>query len=70
MLQQGNSALLLGDTGTGKTQIVKKLLNQLDQGWETGETVLSATTTAWQVQKYLETTIEKHKKGVYGPRNP
>lgn len=32
--------------------------------------VLSATTTSMQVQEYTESRLEKHKKGVYGPKNP
>jgi dynein heavy chain, axonemal len=72
LIKGSNPVLLLGDTGTGKTSVIKKLINNLTKasGWETGETVLSATTTACQVQKYFETCLEKHKKGVYGPKNP
>jgi dynein heavy chain, axonemal len=64
--------LMIGETGTGKTQGIKKFIGRLlDQGnWESGEIVLSATTTALQVQEYNESRLEKHKKGVYGPKNP
>jgi ABC-type Na+ transport system ATPase subunit NatA len=40
---------LLGETGTGKTQVIKKFTSilMLDKSkWEIGEMVLSATTTA------------------------
>jgi len=32
--------------------------------------VLSATATADNVINYLESRLEKHKKGVFGPKNP
>lgn len=44
--------LLLGETGTGKTQVIKKFISKLilnKSKWEIGEMVLSATTTAMQV---------------------
>lgn len=45
--------LVVGDTGTGKTRAIKKLMSQLigkraidgKYGWESGEMVLSATST-------------------------
>ena len=45
--------LIVGDTGTGKTRAIKKLISQLlgkitsegKYGWENGEMVLSATST-------------------------
>ena len=70
--------LVVGDTGTGKTRAIKKLISLLlkkqtsegKYGWESGEMVLSATSTPSQIQFYTESKLEKHKKGVYGPKNP
>lgn len=49
--------LIVGDTGTGKTRAIKKLISQLlakvssdgKYGWESGEMVLSATSTPQQI---------------------
>lgn len=71
LIQHSYSVLLLGETGTGKTSVIKKMLQQISlHKWETGEMVLSATSTAKSVQQYCESKLEKHKKGVYGPKNP
>jgi dynein heavy chain len=66
------NTLLVGDTGTGKTAAIKKFSASLitGRGWEGGEMVLSATATPAQIQSYMESKLEKHKKGVYGPMNP
>ena len=66
------NTLLVGDTGTGKTAAIKKFNSSLITagGWEGGEMVLSATATPVQIQSYMESKLEKHKKGVYGPMNP
>ena len=32
--------------------------------------VMSATSSAVQVQEYTFSKLEKHKKGVFGPKNP
>jgi len=64
--------LLCGGTGTGKTRLLKKLVaNLIKMGkWETGEMVLSATETAGNVLKYTQSKLDKHKRGVFGPKNP
>lgn len=47
LVAHGFPMLLVGETGTGKTQAIKKFLNisLAKGGWEQGEMVLSATTT-------------------------
>jgi len=70
--------LIVGGTGTGKTRAIKKLISYfLDKvkhngkhGWECGEMVLSATSTPHQIQQYTESQLEKHSRGVYGPKIP
>jgi len=64
--------LLVGSTGTGKTRLVKKYVNQLVNtgNWESGEMVLSATETASNLLKYTQSRLDKHKMGVFGPKNP
>ena len=64
--------LFIGDTGTGKTSAIKKFQTTTlsKDEWEIGQMVFSATSTAYQVQDYIENKVEKQKKGVYGPKVP
>lgn len=72
LINHSFNTLLVGDTGTGKTVAIKKLSQTLitKGAWEGGEMVLSATTTPMQIQSYMESRLEKQKKGVFGPVNP
>jgi dynein heavy chain len=71
MIKQEFPFLLFGKTGTGKTQVVKRLiLDELDAGkYIPSITVLSANTKREQLQDVLEMKLEKTKrsKGIYGP---
>lgn len=63
--------VFLGETGTGKTSTIKKHLANLSRDeWEQAQIVFSATTTAVQVQSFLQSRLEKQKKGVFGPKVP
>ena len=60
---------LLGGTGSGKTSLIKEFISQglsADE-WELGQLVLSATTPASLIQSYIESKLEKQRKGVFGP---
>jgi dynein heavy chain len=71
MLKQDFPFLFYGKTGTGKTQVVKRLiLDELDPSKNLPTiTVLSANTKREQVQDVLEMKLEKQKrsKGIFGP---
>lgn len=71
MLINNFSVLFVGDTGTGKTMCIKRLLlNNLDpQKYIPTITVFSANTSCENAQDLLESKLEKTKrrKGVYGP---
>jgi dynein heavy chain len=64
--------MLVGGTGVGKTRQIKKYIGGLVNSgeWESGEMVLSATESAENLFKYTQSKMDKHKKGLYGPKNP
>jgi hypothetical protein len=64
--------MLVGGTGVGKTRQIKKYISLLVNSgeWESGEMVLSATESAENMFKYTQSKMDKHKKGLYGPKNP
>ena len=72
LISHNFNTLFIGNTGTGKTCAIKKFANDTlsSDEWEKGQLVLSATSTAWQVQDYFENKVEKQKKGVYGAKLP
>ena len=61
---------LLGGTGTGKTSIMKGFLAKAKESteWDQGQLVFSATTSSSFVQTFLESKLEKQRKGVYGAK--
>jgi dynein heavy chain len=67
------SVFLTGLTGTGKTVIIQRQLNQLsldkEDGGENIQPIVinfSAQTSSLQTQRAIEAKIEKKRKGVYG----
>ena len=63
---------LLGGTGTGKTSIMKEILDKAGEaaGWSQGQLVLSATIATRGLQGFLESKLEKQRMGIYGPKAP
>ena len=60
--------LFAGETGTGKTVVVKTTIAGLDQSkFDSIEVNFSAQTTANQTQLSIDGKMEKRRKGVYGP---
>jgi len=61
--------LLVGDTGTGKTVMVKQLLNDLDkESFVLNMIQFSAQTSANQTQDLLESKADVRRGGKFGPR--
>ncbi|CUG85918.1 dynein heavy chain, putative [Bodo saltans] len=61
-------ALLVGDTGTGKTIMMKAILTLLPkETYPLNMIQFSAQTSANDAQKMLDNRCEKRRKGVYGP---
>ncbi|RNF10243.1 dynein heavy chain 7, axonemal isoform X1 [Trypanosoma conorhini] len=60
--------LLVGDTGTGKTIMMKSLLKGLPEDVYSNNMIqFSAQTTAGQLQRLIDGSLEKRRKCVYGP---
>eukprot|EP01062_Namystynia_karyoxenos_P078362 TRINITY_DN805_c0_g2_i2.p1 TRINITY_DN805_c0_g2~~TRINITY_DN805_c0_g2_i2.p1 ORF type:complete len:4436 (+),score=1940.78 TRINITY_DN805_c0_g2_i2:809-13309(+) len=61
--------MLVGDTGTGKTILVKDMLSRgLDREKYVNLLMqFSAQTSANQVQSVIDNKVDKRRKGVYGP---
>lgn len=61
--------LLLGNSGTGKSQLVKKFLSQVPQSNLILETNFSVNFKSTWVQDIIESKVDKQKRGrgQYGP---
>jgi dynein heavy chain len=60
--------LFAGETGTGKTVVVKTTIAELDQSkFDSIEVNFSAQTTCNMTQRTIYGKMEKRRKGVYGP---
>jgi dynein heavy chain len=67
LVPKGYSALVTGASGTGKTAIVKKLLNDMDNLRFTKiNNTLSAQSTSQAVKELMESRLNKRKKNVLG----
>lgn len=63
--------LLVGPTGTGKSVQVNKLLKEkfdTEDSWAYYQLGFSAQTTAQQTQVIIDGSMEKRRKGVFGPQ--
>jgi len=63
----------MGDTGTGKTSIMKKLFaegSSATQNCDLSQISLSATTSASSLQSLIGSKLEKQRRGVFGPKAP
>ena len=68
MFQDHKAVLYAGDTGTGKTVVIKETMQALDSTlFDTIEINFSANTTAGMTQNSVDAKMEKRRKGVYGP---
>jgi len=67
LLKQKKHVLMIGETGTGKTVNVARFLQELPQDRIPLTTAFSAQTTANQIQDFLDSKMEKRRKGVFGP---
>lgn len=59
--------IVTGETGTGKTLLIKSFLPEADKSFETYFTMFSARTATSEVQTFLEANIVKRRKGYFGP---
>eukprot|EP00163_Fabomonas_tropica_P002875 TRINITY_DN1232_c0_g1_i1.p1 TRINITY_DN1232_c0_g1~~TRINITY_DN1232_c0_g1_i1.p1 ORF type:complete len:4516 (+),score=1594.38 TRINITY_DN1232_c0_g1_i1:127-13674(+) len=67
LTRKGKQTLLIGSTGTGKTQMIQALLPTLGEQF-LGMTVnFSAQTTSQKLQDILEGRVEKRTKEIYTP---
>jgi dynein heavy chain len=68
MFMDHKGVLYAGDTGTGKTVVIKQTMLALDTAlFDSVEVNFSANTTAGMTQNTIDAKMEKRRKGVYGP---
>ena len=67
LLQEGVPTLVVGDTGTGKTILIKQAIESLSSDFTALDLNFSAATTPAMVQDIVEGSMEKRAKGKYGP---
>eukprot|EP00958_Prasinococcus_capsulatus_P020419 scaffold2645_cov378-Prasinococcus_capsulatus_cf.AAC.24 len=68
LINNNSHVLAVGGTGTGKTlTICEKLMKNIPEHFIPTFMTFSARTSANQTQDILDATMEKRRKGVYGP---
>ncbi|XP_067444208.1 dynein axonemal heavy chain 1 isoform X2 [Thunnus thynnus] len=68
LLTNKKPVLCIGPTGTGKTLTMSdKLLNNMSAEYITHFLMFSARTSANQTQDYIDSKLDKRRKGVFGP---
>ncbi|XP_053339456.1 dynein axonemal heavy chain 1 [Clarias gariepinus] len=68
LLSNKKPVLCIGPTGTGKTLTVSdKLLKNMPAEYITHFLMFSARTSANQTQDYIDSKLDKRRKGVFGP---
>ena len=62
--------MVVGPTGSGKTAVIKNYLMNTTEATKRQIPLLmtfSANTQAMHVQEYLDSKLEKRRRGIYGP---
>ncbi|KAI1890876.1 hypothetical protein AGOR_G00158120 [Albula goreensis] len=68
LLSNKKPVLCMGPTGTGKSLTMSdKLLNQMPSEYITHFLMFSARTSANQTQDFIDSKLDKRRKGVFGP---
>ncbi|TRY59872.1 hypothetical protein DNTS_035283 [Danionella cerebrum] len=68
LLSNKKPVLCIGPTGTGKTLIISdKLLKNMPAEYITHFLMFSARTSANQTQDYIDSKLDRRRKGVFGP---
>ncbi|KFO71450.1 Dynein heavy chain 10, axonemal, partial [Cuculus canorus] len=68
MVKIKHPVILVGESGTSKTATTQKFLNNLDKDLNLLLVInFSSRTTSMDIQRNLETNVEKRTKDIYGP---
>jgi len=70
LVKNGKYAMLAGQAGTGKTEIIKNYLNSLDKdsdGIMSKNIVMSYYTSSFTLQNEMESYIDKRSGNIFGP---
>lgn len=59
--------VVTGETGTGKTMLLKKVLNELDKSFQVASAIFSRRTSSDHAQNFIEKNLLKRRKGCLGP---